>query len=62
MSDFKNILRGLKLKKALLLSEIDIETGSKNSLNKLYLGLGQLEHQISITKKDIVRATKNIFE
>lgn len=59
MSDFKNILRGLKLKKALLLSEI--EDNDENNDGQ-FLILGKLEHQVSIIKKEMLRATKKTFE
>jgi hypothetical protein len=58
MSDFKSILLGLKLKKAMLLSEIEYDD-KKN--DDQFLLLGKLEHEITITKKEILRATENIF-
>lgn len=58
MSDFKNILRGLKLKKALLLSEIDPAILSNYDQ---FFRLGKIEYEISITEREIVREAENLF-
>lgn len=59
MSDFNNILRGLRLKRVLLLTQI--ESLSEVSPD-LYTTLGKVEYEIVITERQLVRATENLID
>lgn len=59
MSDLDNKLRGLKLKKALLLS--DIESLSEVD-ETLFTQLGKVEAEIMKVEKQLVRDVENDFQ
>lgn len=59
MNDLENTLRGLKLKRVLLLTQI--ESLSEVSPD-LYTTLGKVEYEIVITERQLVRATENSIE
>lgn len=59
MKELENNLRDLKLKKAMLFSNIESMSEVNDSL---YLQLGKVQAKIMVTQKEILKSVKNVLE
>ena len=58
MSDLKNQIKTLKLKRAMLLNDIESMSQVDDSL---YLQLGKVVSEVSKKEKELIRETENII-